>query len=58
MQFLEEVKLYAEASHPDIRMPQGFIFISSAGSVTHYHMDPEHKFLLKISGDKTMSVFY
>ena len=57
LQCLEEVKVYARASHPDMRLPQGFIFISSAGSVTPYHMDPEHNFLLQIRGDKTMSVF-
>ena len=57
LQCLEEVKVYSKASHPDMRLPQGFIFISSAGSVTPYHMDPEHNFLLQIRGDKTMSVF-
>lgn len=57
MQCLEEVKVYSEAIHPGMTLPQGFIFISSAGSVTPYHMDPEHNFLLQIRGDKTMSVF-
>ncbi len=36
---------------------QGFIFVSSPGSVTPYHMDPEHNILLQIRGDKTMTVF-
>jgi len=57
MQCLEEVKVYSEALHPGMALPQGFIFISSAGSVTPYHMDPEHNFLLQIRGDKTMCVF-
>lgn len=37
--------------------PEAFIFISSAGAVTPYHMDPEHGFLLQIVGDKTVTVF-
>lgn len=36
---------------------EGFIFISSPGSVTPFHMDPEHNILLQISGEKTMHVF-
>lgn len=35
----------------------GFIFLSSPGSVTPYHMDPEHNFLLQLQGTKTMHVF-
>lgn len=37
--------------------PHGFIFVSSPGAVTPYHMDPEENFLLQIRGSKTMSVF-
>ena len=36
---------------------QGFIFISSPGAVTPFHMDPEHNILLQIRGRKTMRVF-
>jgi hypothetical protein len=36
---------------------EGFIFVSSSGSVTPYHMDPEENFLLQIRGRKTMHVF-
>lgn len=35
----------------------GFVFLSSPGSVTPYHMDPEHNFLLQLQGSKTMHVF-
>lgn len=35
----------------------GFIFVSSPGSVTPFHMDPEHNILLQIDGRKTMRVF-
>ncbi len=35
----------------------GFIFISSPGAVTPYHMDLEHNFLLQIRGTKWMHVW-
>ena len=35
---------------------EGFIFMSSPGSVTPFHMDPEHNILLQIAGRKTMYV--
>ncbi|MFN0024001.1 MAG: cupin-like domain-containing protein, partial [Parvularculaceae bacterium] len=35
----------------------GFIFISSPGAVTPFHMDPEHNILMQISGRKTMRVY-
>ena len=40
-----------------LRDPHAFIFVSSPGAVTPYHMDPEENFLLQIRGTKTMSVF-
>ena len=36
---------------------EAFIFLSSPGSVTPFHMDPEHNILLQIEGEKTMTVF-
>lgn len=36
---------------------EAFIFLSSPGSVTPFHMDPEHNILLQIMGRKTMTVF-
>lgn len=36
---------------------EAFIFITSPGSVTPFHMDPEHNILLQIRGEKTMTVF-
>jgi ribosomal protein L16 Arg81 hydroxylase len=38
-------------------LAQGFIFITSPGSVTPYHMDPEHNFLLQIRGTKRIHLF-
>jgi len=34
-----------------------FLFISSPGAVTPFHVDPEHNFLVQIQGIKTVSVF-
>ena len=36
---------------------EGFIFISSPGSVTPFHFDPEHNILLQVRGTKTMTLF-
>lgn len=36
---------------------EGFIFISSPGSVTPFHFDPEHNILLQVRGSKTMTIF-
>jgi hypothetical protein len=49
-----------EFGHPyarGISKREGFIFISSPGSVTPYHMDPECNFLLQIRGKKQVSIF-
>lgn len=36
---------------------EAFIFITSPGSITPFHMDPEHNILLQIEGDKTFVIF-
>lgn len=36
---------------------QAFVFISSPGSVTPYHFDPEHNILLQVRGSKVMIQF-
>ena len=41
----------------DMLTLQGFIFVSSPGSVTPYHFDPEHNILLQLQGSKTMHAF-
>lgn len=42
---------------PGMRKRVAFIFISSPGSVTPYHIDHEYNFLLQIRGTKQMTVF-
>jgi len=36
---------------------EGFVFVSSPGAVTPFHLDPEHNFLLQIRGSKTVSMW-
>jgi hypothetical protein len=42
---------------PGMRTRRAFVFISSPGSVTPYHIDHEYNFLLQIRGRKSMSIF-
>jgi hypothetical protein len=46
--------------HSDVRQVdhrEAFVFLSSPGSVTSYHIDPEWNFLLQVRGKKLMHVF-
>lgn len=54
---LDEIKVLSEPVRPGMRAAEAFIFLSSPGSITPYHMDPEHNFLLQIRGDKFITVF-
>ncbi|MGH7339997.1 MAG: cupin-like domain-containing protein, partial [Candidatus Rokuibacteriota bacterium] len=54
---LDQVREHSEAACPGMGRREGFIFVSSPGSVTPYHMDPEHNFLLQIRGRKQVSLF-
>ncbi|MCP1468347.1 hypothetical protein J3E64_000014 [Sphingobium sp. OAS761] len=48
--------IVAKATGPMLHR-EAFIFLTSPGSVTPFHMDPEHNILLQIMGTKTMTVF-
>lgn len=39
------------------RRREAFVFLSSPGSVTPFHMDPEHNILLQIAGEKRLRVY-
>ena len=54
---LDEVREHSESIVPGMAQREGFIFVSSPHSVTPYHMDPEHNFLLQIRGRKQVSLF-
>ena len=54
---LAEIAPHSEPLHPGMMNREGFIFVTSANSVTPYHVDPEHNFLLQIRGSKTVHLF-
>ena len=54
---LDEVEAIAGCKVTGISDRAGFIFVSSPNSITPFHMDPEHNFLLQLRGSKTLQVF-
>lgn len=53
---LEDLRPIVEASSGPMLHRQAYIFITSPGSITPFHIDPEHNILLQIRSDKTMNV--
>lgn len=47
----------AEKITPGIRQLEAWIFITSPQSISPYHIDPEHNFLLQVHGTKTVHIF-
>ncbi|MBA3462114.1 MAG: cupin-like domain-containing protein [Deltaproteobacteria bacterium] len=56
-QALDDCLDLIEPLAPGMRTRRAFIFISSPGSVTPYHIDHEYNFLLQIRGSKKMTIF-
>jgi hypothetical protein len=56
-QCLDEFRPHAEPIVPGMRFPQAFVFLTSPRSITPFHIDPEHNFLLQIRGTKTIYQF-
>lgn len=54
---LEDLRPLVEARTGPMLHREAFIFITSPGSITPFHMDPEHNILLQIRSDKIMHVF-
>lgn len=54
---LEEIHPIVEPRTGEMLTPQGFIFVSSPGSITPFHFDPEHNILLQLRGQKEMFVW-
>ncbi|GGC40203.1 hypothetical protein GCM10011371_29460 [Novosphingobium marinum] len=54
---LDEVKPIVEPRTGAMLQTEGFVFVTSPGSVTPFHFDPEHNILLQVRGEKTMTVF-
>lgn len=57
MDLLAELKPVVERRTGAMLTPQGFIFVSSPGSITPFHFDPEHNILLQLKGTKVMNVW-
>ncbi|WP_084355852.1 cupin-like domain-containing protein [Novosphingobium lentum] len=54
---LDELKDIVQPRTGAMERCEGFVFVTSPGSVTPFHFDPEHNILLQIRGSKTMTVF-
>lgn len=54
---LDSIRELSEPVSPGMCRREGFIFISSPGSVTPFHIDPENNFLLQIRGQKEVQLF-
>lgn len=54
---LQEVRPFSEPITPGMCQPHAYIFLTSPRSVTPYHIDPEHNFLLQIRGNKIIRQF-
>ena len=54
---LGEIRTLSHGRCQDMQLLEGFIFLTSPGSITPYHMDPEHNFLLQIQGSKSIHLF-
>jgi D-lyxose ketol-isomerase len=55
--FVEEANAAAGKKPGDYSDLQGFIFISSANSITPFHMDAKENILIQIKGDKFVRTF-
>ncbi len=54
---LVEAAPVAMAATGEMYKREGFVFVSSPGSVTPFHMDPEHNILMQVRGSKTFNIF-
>jgi ribosomal protein L16 Arg81 hydroxylase len=54
---LDEIQPFTEKHAPRMYRREAYIFVSSPGSVTPFHLDNEYNFLLQIRGEKEVSQF-
>lgn len=55
-EIIDEFRGPAEHNAPGLSDPRMDIFVSSPGTITPFHMDEEHNFLLQIRGSKKLSI--
>jgi hypothetical protein len=53
----DDIRVGSEPIDPNMLEIMAYVFISSPGALTPYHMDREQNFLLQIQGDKTLSLW-
>lgn len=56
-EILDEIRPFIETRDPGMSYRAGWIFVSSPGAVTPFHMDHEHNFILQICGRKRLYVW-
>lgn len=56
-EILDEVKPIVERKDPGMCYRAGWIFVTSPGAVTPFHVDHEHNFILQIRGKKRLYVW-
>jgi hypothetical protein len=54
---LDFVQPMVEPSDPGMCHRAGWIFVTSPGAITPFHIDHEHNFILQVLGKKTINVF-
>ena len=54
---LDDIQPYTEKIAPRMMRREAYVFVSSPGSVTPFHLDNEYNFLLQIRGQKEVSQF-
>jgi len=54
---VRQIYPFSEIKRPGTQQLEAYIFISSPGSVTPFHFDDEHNFLLQVRGSKTMHMW-
>lgn len=57
LECIDNLKPFVEIRSTGLRQFEGWIFVTSPGSISPYHVDPEHNFLLQIRGEKTVHIF-
>ena len=56
-EILDEVRPFIDTVDPGMTYRAGWIFVTSPGAVTPFHMDHEHNFILQIAGRKRLHVW-
>ncbi len=54
---LDFVRPMVDAKDPGMCHRAGWIFVTSPGAITPFHIDHEHNFILQVRGQKTIHVF-